>query len=281
MNNTKENELKRLESLLARNMAQIRYKILILSNKGGVGKSSVAVNIAVCLSRKGKKVGLLDADMHGPSIPKMLGFEGKRLPAGQNGISPYQVNPNLVAVSMASFLENADTPVIWRGPLKMSALRQFLAEVNWGNLDYLIIDSPPGTGDEPLSVCQLIHNLTGAIIVTTPQDVALLDSRKCVSFLKQLSVPIFGILENMSGLTCPHCGKNIDIFKSGGGEKSAKELNVPFLGRVPFDPHIVETTDNGKPFIELYPDSEAAKVIEKICNLIDGKIRGNKKVIPQ
>jgi len=272
-----ENELKRLETLLARNMAQIRYKILVLSNKGGVGKSSVAVNIAVCLSKKGRKVGLLDADMHGPSIAKMLGFEGKRLLAGQNGISPYPVNPNLVAVSMASFLENADTPLIWRGPLKMSALRQLLAEVNWGKLDYLVVDSPPGTGDEPLSVCQLIHNLTGAIIVTTPQDVALLDSRKCVSFLRQLSIPILGILENMSGLTCPHCGKNIDIFKSGGGEKSARELNVTFLGRIPFDPRIVETTDNGKPFIELYPDSESAKVLDKICTSINEKVEGVKK----
>ncbi|OIO74783.1 MAG: ATP-binding protein [Elusimicrobia bacterium CG1_02_37_114] len=272
-NDNKDNELKRLEMLLARNMAQITAKILVLSNKGGVGKSSVAVNIAVCLSKKGAKVGLLDADMHGPSVAKMLGFEGKRLPAGENSISPYPVNPNLVAVSMASFLESVDTPVVWRGPLKMTALRQFLAEVNWGKLDYLVIDSPPGTGDEPLSVCQLVRDLTGAIIVTTPQDIALLDSRKCVSFLRQLSVPILGILENMSGLTCPHCGENIDIFKSGGGEKAAKELNIPFLGRIPFDMRIVETTDDGKSYIETYFDSEAAKVIEKICSSIDGKVR--------
>ena len=271
--NGKENELKRLETLLARNMAQITAKILVLSNKGGVGKSFVAVNIAVCLSRKGAKVGLLDADMHGPSIAKMLGFEGKILPAGPNGISPYSVNPNLGAISMASFLESVDTPVIWRGPLKMSALRQFLAEVDWGKRDYLIVDSPPGTGDEPLSVCQLIHDLTGAIIVTTPQDIALLDSRKCVSFLRQLSTPILGILENMSGLICPHCGAKIDIFKSGGGEKAAKELNVPFLGRIPFDPHIVETSDNGKSFIEAYPDSEAAKILDRICSSVDEKIR--------
>ena len=236
----KENELKRLETLLVRNMAQINAKILVLSNKGGVGKSFVAVNIAVCLSRKGANVGLLDADMHGPSIAKMLGFEGKILSAGQNGISPYPVNPNLGAISMASFLESVDTAVIWRGPLKMNVLRQFLAEADWGKRDYLIVDSPPGTGDEPLSICQLISDLTGAIIVTTPQDVALLDSRKCVSFLRQLSTPILGILENMSGLICPHCGTKIDIFKSGGGEKAAKELNVPFLGRIPFDPHIAD-----------------------------------------
>ena len=277
MTQEKENELQRLEKMLAKNMSQIAAKILVLSNKGGVGKSSVAVNIAVSFSKRGLKVGLLDADMHGPSVAKMLGFEGKRLTIAENGgILPFPVNSNLVAVSMASFLEDGDTPVIWRGPLKMSALRQFLAEVDWGKLDYLVIDSPPGTGDEPLSVCQLVKDLTGAIIVTTPQDIALLDSRKCVGFLRQLSVPILGILENMSGLTCPHCGKNIDIFKSGGGEKAAKELNVPFLGRLPFDPRIVETTDNGKPFVEMYPDSESAKVLDKICSSIDEKIRATK-----
>jgi len=277
MTQEKENELQRLEKMLAKNMSQIAAKILVLSNKGGVGKSSVAINIAVSFSKRGLKVGLLDADMHGPSVAKMLGFEGKRLTIAENGgILPFPVNSNLVAVSMASFLEDGDTPVIWRGPLKMSALRQFLAEVDWGKLDYLVIDSPPGTGDEPLSVCQLVKDLTGAIIVTTPQDIALLDSRKCVGFLRQLSVPILGILENMSGLTCPHCGKNIDIFKSGGGEKAAKELNVPFLGRLPFDPRIVETTDNGKPFVEMYPDSESAKVLDKICSSIDEKIRATK-----
>lgn len=274
MNNSKkENETQRLEILLERNMAQITAKILVLSNKGGVGKSSVAVNIAVCLSKKGAKVGLLDADMHGPSVAKMLGFEGKKLSVGPDGISPYPVNSNLAAISMASFLENVDTPVIWRGPLKMSALRQFLAEVDWGKLDYLIIDSPPGTGDEPLSVCQLIKDITGAIIVTTPQDIALLDSRKCVSFLRQLSTPILGILENMSDLTCPHCGKDINLFKSGGGEKAARKLNVPFLGRIPLDPRIVELTDNGKSFVETCPGSEATMVIEKICSSIDEEIR--------
>ncbi len=267
--NKKENELKRLETLLAVNMAQIKVKILVLSNKGGVGKSSIAVNLAVCLSKKGAKVGLLDADIHGPSIVKMLGVEGKKLKYGSSGIIPFPVNPNLGIVSMAFMSETPDTPVIWRGPLKMVALRQFLAEVEWGKLDYLIIDSPPGTGDEPLSVCQLIKDLTGAIIVTTPQEIALLDSRKCVGFLRQLSIPILGILENMSGFSCPHCSKNIDLFKSGGGEKAAKELKIPFLGRIPLDPRIVETADNGKSFIGVYPDSEAAGVIEKICSLID------------
>ena len=261
------------EELVAKNMAKISAKILVLSNKGGVGKSFIAVNLAVGLSRRGAKVGLLDADIHGPSTVKMLGFEKQRISVSENGFQPYPVNSNLSAISMASFLEDPDMPVIWRGPMKMSALRQFLAEVNWGKLDYLVIDSPPGTGDEPLSVIQLIGDLTGAIIVTTPQDIALLDSRKCVNFLRKLSVPILGILENMSGFTCPHCGNKIDLFKSGGGEKSAKEFDIPFLGKVPFDPKIVESTDNGKAFIESFPDSESAKALEKIFATIDEQIR--------
>jgi len=273
MNADKENELKRLEVLLKKNMEQIKAKILVLSNKGGVGKSFVAVNIAAGFAMMGAKVGLLDADIHGPSVAKMLGFEGKEPHMDNEGIVPFQINPNLIAFSMASLLQHADTPVIWRGPLKMGVLRQFLAEVNWGKLDYLIVDSPPGTGDEPLSICQLIHNMTGAIIVTSPQDIALLDSRKCVRFLEQLSVPVLGILENMSGFKCPNCGALIDLFKSGGGEKAAREMGVPFLGKVPLDPRIVETTDNGKPFVELYPDTEAAQVLEKICRSIDEKVR--------
>lgn len=271
--NKREEELKRSQELLARNMDRISAKILVLSNKGGVGKSVVAVNMAICLSEKGARVGLVDADMHGPSVPKMLGFEGKKIRAGPIGILPFPVNSNLGVISMSFLLESPDVPIIWRGPLKINALRQFLAEVNWGERDYLIIDSPPGTGDEPLSVCQLIRDLTGAIIVTTPQDVALLDSRKCVSFLRELSTPIFGILENMSGMKCPHCGKDIVLFKTGGGEKAATEIGVPFLGRIPFDPRIVESTDDGKPFVEAYPDSEASKVIEKICQSIDEKVR--------
>jgi len=274
--NDKEEQLKRQTKLLTKNMALIGAKVMVLSNKGGVGKSAVAVNIAVSLSRQRKKIGLLDADIHGPSVVKMLGFEGEKLQMTPEGIAPYRVNPGLCAVSMASFLESPDSPVIWRGPLKMGVLRQFLGEVNWGTLDYLIVDSPPGTGDEPLSICQLVKNLTGAIIVTTPQDIALLDSRKCVNFLRQLSVPIFGIIENMSGLNCPYCGEKIDLFKTGGGEKAAKELNIPFLGRIPFDSRIVETTDRGKPFVEVYPDSEAEKTINRISSFIDEKIQAGK-----
>jgi len=273
MNTDREKELKNQEAMLARNMAQISAKILVMSNKGGVGKSFVAVNVAVGLSRRGARVGLLDADIHGPSIAKMLGFEGQEPPMDAAGIVPFQINPGLVAFSMAALLQNADEPVIWRGPLKMGVLRQFLAEVNWGKLDYLVVDSPPGTGDEPLSICQMVRNLTGAIIVTTPQDIALLDSRKCVQFLQRLSVPVLGILENMSGLRCPNCGANIDLFKSGGGEKAARDKGVPFLGRIPLDQRIVETTDIGKPFVEMYPDSEAAKILGSVCRLIDERTR--------
>ncbi len=268
-----QEEIKRLEELLEKNMAQITAKILVLSNKGGVGKSFVAVNIAAGLSKLGAKVGILDADIHGPSVAKMLNFEGRQLEMNENGILPFSVDSNLVAFSMASLLQDADTPVIWRGPLKMGVLRQFLAEVNWGRLDYLVIDSPPGTGDEPLSICQMIKDLTGAIIVTTPQDIALLDSRKCVHFLRQLSVPILGILENMSGLTCPHCGKKIDLFKSGGGEKAAQELGIPFLGRIPLDPNIVDSTDTGKPFVVNHSDAKSAKVLMSICELVDQQVR--------
>ncbi|MGQ9535402.1 MAG: P-loop NTPase [bacterium] len=275
--NNREEEMKRLDALLSKNMAQITAKILVLSNKGGVGKSFVATNIAAGLSKLGARVGILDADIHGPSVAKMLGFEGRQPVTDGDGIIPFSINSNLVAFSMASLLQSPDTPVIWRGPLKMGVLKQFLAEINWGKLDYLIVDSPPGTGDEPLSIIQLIKDLTGAIIVTTPQDIALLDSRKCVYFLHQLATPILGILENMSGLTCPNCGTKIELFKSGGGEKAARELGVPFLGRIPLEPHIVESTDNGKPFIELYPDSESAQVLLNIGRSIDERVRPQNK----
>jgi len=198
----------------------------------------------------------------------MLGFEGKKLQGSSEGIIPMSVSSNLVAVSMASLVETSDAPLIWRGPLKMMALKQFLGEVQWGNLDYLIIDSPPGTGDEPLSICQLIPELEGGIIVTTPQKVALLDSRKCINFLKKLNIPILGIIENMSGLKCPYCGKNIDLFKSGGGGKAALEFDLAFLGKIPIDINMVNSTDEGKPYIFQYKNSETAQVFNKIVESI-------------
>lgn len=264
---------KKLNEQLKKNMSKISHKILVLSNKGGVGKSSVAINLACSLSEKGFKVGLLDADLHGPSVAKMLGFEGKRLQGSPEGILPMGVSPNLVAVSMASLIETSDAPLIWRGPLKMMALKQFLGEVQWGDLDYLIIDSPPGTGDEPLSICQLIPELAGGVIVTTPQGVALLDSRKCVNFLRNLKIPILGIIENMSGLKCPHCGKYIDLFKSGGGEKAAAEFNLPFLGKIPIEINMVNSAEEGKPFIFQYKDSETAQIFNEVIKLIIKQIK--------
>jgi ATP-binding protein involved in chromosome partitioning len=271
--NPQKKEKDSLDKKLRENMSKIKHKILVLSNKGGVGKSSVAINLACALSGKGFKVGILDADLHGPSVAKMLGFEGKRLEGSPEGIIPMSVSSNLVAISMASLIENSDSPLIWRGPLKAIAIKQFLGEVQWGNLDYLIVDSPPGTGDEPLSICQLIPELEGGVIVTTPQEVALLDSRKCVNFLKNLKIPILGIIENMSGLKCPHCGKNIDLFKSGGGEKAAKEFNLPFLGKIPIDINMVNSTDEGKPYIFQYKDSETTQAFNKVVELILTQIK--------
>ena len=262
---------------LEKNMADIEHKILILSNKGGVGKSSVAVNLSCSLSEKGYKVGLLDADLHGPSVAKMLGFEGEKL-TGSNGlINPINVRPNLEAISMASLIGSPDTPLVWRGPLKGMAIKQFLAEVNWGKLDFLIIDSPPGTGDEPLSICQLIPEMDGAVIVTTPQEVALTDSRKCITFLKDLNIPILGIIENMSGFRCPHCGKKIDIFKSGGGKKAADEFQVPFLGSIPIDIEIANSGDQGTPFMCNNKESETGQAFEEIVQLILDKILKSEK----
>jgi len=261
-----------LDRKVKENLGRIKYKILVTSNKGGVGKSAVAVNLAVALSGS-SKVGILDADIHGPSIPTMLGFTDKKAQVGPQGINPISVNPNLVGFSMGLLLGSPDLPVIWRGPLKMMALKQFLGDVSWGELDYLIMDSPPGTGDEPLSICQLIPGINGGIIVTTPQEVALSDSRKCVGFLKRLGVPILGIIENMSGFTCPHCGKTTYLFKTGGGEKSARELLIPFLGKIPIDPAIVDTGDEGVPFIEKFADSPTAlkfkEIVEKIQKIVE------------
>jgi len=250
-------------------MEKINYKLVIISGKGGVGKSMIAVNLAYGLSFRKKSVGILDVDIHGPSLAKMVGIENRKLSVSEkNVIEPVSVNSRLKVVTIASLLESSDTPVIWRGPLKMKLISQFLGDANWGELDYLIIDSPPGTGDEPLSIAQLIPQLNGVIVVTTPQEIALLDSRKSVNFARSLKVPVIGIIENMSGLTCPYCGKKINLFKTGGGERAAKDLKVPFLGKVPIDPAVVDSTDEGKPFIQTYKDTHTAKTIDKIVGKI-------------
>ena len=252
-------------------LSKIKNRLLIFSGKGGVGMSTVAANLSLALAEKGMQVGLLDVDIHGPNLAKMLGVEGKKMGAvGKDRILPVPITNNLKLVSMAFLLQNPDLPVIWRGPLKMKAIQQFLGDVEWGNLDWLIVDSPPGTGDEPLSIAQLIP-ATGALIVTTPQDVSVLDSRKAVNFARRLNLQIVGVIENMSGFICPHCGERIDLFKDGGGEKAARELGVTFLGKVPIDPNIVESTDNGKPFVLNQPDSDATKAFVKIVEKIMGR----------
>lgn len=236
------------EELLSRRMGEIDFKIMVLSGKGGVGKSTVAARMAVALALSGERVGLLDADIHGPSIPKLFGVEGCPLMVATTGIQPLQITPKLKLMSIGFLLDGRDSAIIWRGPLKHNALKQFLAEVEWGRLDYLVIDCPPGTGDEPLTVAKLMNGRYGAVIVTTPQDLALADVRRSVSFCRQLSLPVLGVVENMSGFVCPRCGEITNIFKVGGGEAMAKEMGIPFLARVPIDPKLVEASDSGKPF---------------------------------
>ncbi len=257
------------DTKISKTLSKIKNRLLVFSGKGGVGKSTVAANLSLAFAMHGLNVGLLDVDIHGPHSAKMLGVEDKSVDVSPEGIKPVNVNDNLKLVSMSFLLQDPNTPVIWRGPLKMKAIQQFLGEVDWGELDWLIIDSPPGTGDEPLSVAQLIP-ATGAIVVTTPQEVSLMDSRKAVAFARSLNLKLLGIIENMSGMVCPHCGKEIDLFKKGGGKKVALELGIPFLGKIPIDPQIVISTDEGKPFIGAHPDSEASKAFMKIIENIPG-----------
>jgi len=261
-------EQKDQEKRLHDNLSRIKNKILVLSGKGGVGKTTIAVNLAYGLALRGFETGILDIDIHGPNIAMMLGIENKKLYATASGIDPIEVIPHLKALSIALLVQQRDQPIIWRGPLKMKAIKQFISDVNWGDLDYLIIDSPPGTGDEPLSICQIIPDINGALIVTTPQDVAILDSRKSVLFTKSLKVPVMGILENMSGFICPLCGGKVDLFGSGGGERAAEELKVPFLGRLPLEPEMVKLGDEGKPFIHFQKESPAGKQLNEMIDKI-------------
>ena len=253
------------QKVLAQRMSCITYKFMVMSGKGGVGKSSVATNLAVTLGMQGHAVGLMDADIHGPNIPKMLGIEDERPVPDGNGLQPIRSVNGLKVMSIGLFLKSQDDAVIWRGPLKHSLIKQFLGEVHWGRLDFLIIDLPPGTGDESLSVANLLKGIDGAIIVTTPQDVALLDSRKAVTFARQLPIPLFGIVENMSGFVCPHCHESIDLFKKGGGERAARELLVPFLGSIPLDPEMVTCGDAGKPIVLNADQNDVKAAFNKIA----------------
>ena len=248
----------------------VQHVILVLSGKGGVGKSTVAANLASALSAHGRNVGLLDLDIHGPSIPKMLGIEDQHPVVTGTTMEPVHVTGTLSVMSMAFLLPDTSTPVIWRGPMKISAIRQFLAEVNWGALDYLVVDLPPGTGDEALTIFQLAPSVQGAVIVTTPQDVATLDSRKAIKFVEKLGLPVLGVIENMSGMICPHCKKEIDLFGKGGGKKIAEEFSVPFLGAIPIDGEMRRAGDEGRPFVLRHTGSLTETAVNAVMeNLIN------------
>jgi Mrp family chromosome partitioning ATPase len=265
-------EQKAQEERLKQRMADIKHKVTILSGKGGVGKTTVSVNMALALADKGHKVGLLDTDLHGPNIPKMLGIEDAQLVGRDEGIEPYQAAQNLWVVSLSMAGHGPDSPVIWRGPLKIGVIKQFLADVHWGELDYLIIDTPPGTGDEPLTVLQLLPELDGSIVVTTPQKVAILDSRKSINFSKQLDIPVLGVVENMSGLICPHCGKEIPVFGKGGGKEAAEEMEVPFLGGIPIDQALMEAEDEGRHYITGDSDGPSVEALREIVGEVEQRI---------
>jgi len=256
------------DRLLRERLSRIGRTLMVLSGKGGVGKSTVAVNLALSLAARGQRVGLLDVDIHGPSIPKMLGLNGQKVGVREDEIIPIECFGRLHVVSMGLLIEHDDQPIVWRGALKYNIIKEFLQHVMWGNLDYLVIDAPPGTGDEPLSVGQLIKERASAVIVTTPQQVATIDVAKCITFCNQLHLPVAGIIENMSGFICPHCGKEVDIFSKGGGKELASRMNVPFLGAVPLDPDIVRSGDSGEPYVLSYANTETAnrfdEVVEKI-----------------
>lgn len=246
-------------------LEKIKHKFIIMSGKGGVGKTSVSVNLALALANKGYQVGLMDVDLHGPDIPHMLGLSGMLTADESKKMNPISYSDHLKIISMESLMPNRDEAIIWRGPVKHSAIRQFIGDVNWGALDFLIIDSPPGTGDEPLTVAQLIPDAK-AVIVTTPQEVALADIRKSISFCRNVRMDIFGIIENMSGFTCPHCGKVVDLFGTGGGEKTARNHGIPFLGRIAFDPEMVQCGDTGLAFQQKFTQSPITLAFQEIAD---------------
>jgi len=256
------------DALLQNKLDKIRHTFIVLSGKGGVGKSTVAVNLALSLSLRGMRTGILDVDIHGPSVPKLLGLTGMRVGVSGEEIIPLELYGHIKVVSMGLLISGNEQAVIWRGPLKASVIRQFVQNVAWGEVDALVVDCPPGTGDEPLSIAQLVGKKASAIIVTTPQLVATIDVEKCITFCRQLELPIAGIIENMSGFVCPHCGKEVDIFSSGGGQNLAMAYNIPFLGSIPLDPDIVKSGDAEQPYIYLYSQTKTAQRFDEIVDHI-------------
>lgn len=247
-------------------LQHIKTKLLVMSGKGGVGKSSVAAYLAVSLAKRGKMVGIMDVDLHGPDIPRILGLKGSVRPGGQKGkMLPVQYLPNMEVISIETLVGDKDAATIWRGPLKGGVIRQFIADIEWGELDYLIIDSPPGTGDEPLTVAQTIPDAK-AIIITTPQEISLADVRKAINFCRQVHMEILGLVENMSGLQCPYCGKTIDLFKTRGGSETAEKENLRLLATLPFEPEVVQESDTGD--ISLL-DNDELPITQKFNQMVD------------
>ena len=251
--------------LTRQSLSIIKHKFIVMSGKGGVGKTSTSVNLSIALANRGYKVGLLDVDLHGPDIPRMLGLDGMLEINGDRKLVPKKYSENLSAVSIESLLPNKDEAIIWRGPVKHSAIQQFIGDVAWGELDYLIIDSPPGTGDEPLTVAQLVKDAQ-AIIVTTPQEVALADVRKSINFCKTVGMKVFGLIENMSGFQCPHCEEMIELLGAGGGERTAKDFGIKFLGKIPFDTKMVTCGDAGTSYQDKYKFTAVTKAFEKVAD---------------
>jgi ATP-binding protein involved in chromosome partitioning len=262
-------QLSEQRELLRFRMEKIKHKVAVISGKGGVGKSTVTVNLAVAFALQGKKVGVLDADIHGPSVPRLLGLTGQQVKVGPPGAFPVIGPLEMKVVSIDFFLSEENVPTIWRGPLKMTAIRQFLSDIVWGELDILFIDLPPGTGDEPLSIAQLLPEIDGVVIVTMPSELSKAVVEKAIMFARRLGMPVIGVVENMSGFVCPHCGFRVDIFSSGGGEKMAEETGVAFLGSVPIDPQVGVDSDKGSPFVIEHPDSAAAKAFVEIFKKVE------------
>ena len=255
------------DAAVNQSLARIKNKIIVMSGKGGVGKTSTSVNLSIALANKGFKVGIMDVDLHGPDVPRMLGLKGMLDLSKNQKLEPMNSMKNLKAVSIESLTSSKDDAIIWRGPIKFSAIKQFVGDVEWGDLDFLIIDSPPGTGDEPLTIAQTIRDAK-AVIVTTPQEVSLADVRKSINFSKTVKMEIFGLVENMSGFQCPHCGENVDIFGSGGGERTAAATGIRFLGTVPFDQKVVSCGDTGTSIQAAYTDSPVSKAIAGIADKV-------------
>ncbi len=253
-------------------LVKIKNKIIVMSGKGGVGKTSTSVNLSIALSKKGHNVGIMDVDLHGPDVPRMLGLDGMPEVNSNHKLNPMRFSDNLKAISIEAFTPSKDDAIIWRGPLKFSAIRQFIGDVDWGDLDFLVIDSPPGTGDEPLTVAQTIKDAR-AVIVTTPQEVALADVRKSINFCKTVDMNIFGLVENMSGFACPHCNQMIELFGSGGGERTAQQMGIDFLGSIPFDPKVVACGDTGACYQETHTDSAVTKAYAAVADKLSQLVR--------